>query len=112
MEFTESVRYDALIRDVLVEKRELYDRFPHDYWRERNFDVIKALNSSKGPLVEVAGPTQGGYRLVDLAKLNRRLTVSNTKAQESPDTINLQAGAFAFPFADHSISGLFFLLFP
>lgn len=58
-------------------------------WKEKDFDVLKRLAETKGILLEVAGPTEGGYGLVDINNLPKKLFISNIspgKPQFDPET--------------------------
>lgn len=41
------------------------------------FDVSKAIEERKGPFVEIAGPTEDGFELVDVGILDKKLIVTN-----------------------------------
>lgn len=45
--------------------------------KRKRFNPAKFLNKVKGPLVEIGGPTLGGYQMIDFTKLNKKLLVSN-----------------------------------
>lgn len=58
-------------------------------WKEKDFDALKRLAETKGILLEVAGPTEDGYELVDINKLPKKLFISNIapgKPQFDPET--------------------------
>lgn len=40
-------------------------------------DVTAALNHTRGPILEVAGPTREGYPMIDPARLKKRVWLSN-----------------------------------
>lgn len=46
-------------------------------YKDENFDVYDRLSEVKGPLIEVGGPTDNGYDLVDTSKLDKKIYVSN-----------------------------------
>src|SRR3989344_8339438 len=46
-------------------------------WNSEFCNVEHELALRKGPLIEVAGPTEGGYRSIDIEKRPKKLLVSN-----------------------------------
>lgn len=47
-------------------------------WSLEGFNVYKKIEALRGPLIEIAGPTEKGYRsLVDIPRLKKRLYISN-----------------------------------
>lgn len=90
-------------------------------WKKRGFDVEKKLNSVKGKIIEVAGPTPYGYDLVDFEKLEKPVYTSNVfpgmpyfgkKADDGTEIINYAgkvdfiADATKLPFKDGSIGAV------
>ncbi len=58
-------------------------------WKEKDFDALKRLAETKGILLEVAGPTEEGYNLVDIKKLPKKLFITNItpgRPQFDPET--------------------------
>lgn len=90
-----------------------------EYWKKDGFEVIDALRTIHGPIIEVAGPTRGGYSLVDLSKLDRNIFVSNITpglGLSDPRTtefigyagkVDLQADATKLPLASNKVGALF-----
>jgi len=46
-------------------------------YKDEVFNVYKRLAEVRGPLVELGGPTEGGYDLVDTYKIGKKIHVSN-----------------------------------
>jgi hypothetical protein len=46
-------------------------------WRNEGFDLEERLKRTKGPFVEIGGPTLSGYDMIDVDNLERKLHVSN-----------------------------------
>lgn len=86
------------------------------YWKADNFDLLKEINSTKGPIVEIGGPTDN--TLLDFNGLNKKLHVSNiTRGLPIYDThtgelvkylskVDFQADATALPLRDNSVGAL------
>lgn len=89
-------------KEVEPEKKEELNNF-----YEEGFDVYEALKQVKGPYIEVAGPTEGGYMLIETEKLGRKLTISNQSASWAKGKIDFEANATDLPMKDGSIGALF-----
>lgn len=63
-----------------------------DAWKEENFDLELAINKTSGPIVEVAGPTEGENLLIDFNKVEKNIYVSNIAS--SRDIIDLETEEF------------------
>lgn len=63
----------------------LSELFPDDEWQAEGFDLLPALKATKGPFVEIGGPSPRGYDLVDLAEVFRttgkKIVVTNLQAE-------------------------------
>lgn len=91
-----------------------------DRYTQQGFNAPQSIKEVKGPLVEIAGPTQGGYRLVDTNDLNKKLFVSNKKLGcplFNPNTgeragyigssVDFRADATKLPFKAGSVGAVF-----
>ena len=79
-------------------------------WRgEESFTVEEALNNVRGPLIEAAGPTYGGFAFIDSSKLRKRMYVSDLVPDRNVD---FAADATKMPFADNSVGSLFISCMP
>lgn len=84
-----------------------------------DFDLEAELDRVRGPLVEIAGPTPGGYDLVNTQDLKRPLVTSNIKPGlpiGDTDTgeffthwlkVDFQADSRRLPLKDGSVGALF-----
>lgn len=108
-------------KEKLLGKRTLDGFRVTEEWVDSNFDVEKRLKELKGPMIEIAGPTEAGYDLVDLnnseEKLNKKFFVSNVFSDDhvvnSVDfdtnkiTVDFQASAAALPIKNNAASAIF-----
>lgn len=85
-----------------------------DNWIENGFVAKEAVNKTKGPAIEVAGPTERGYSLVNAEALDKKLQVSNIKAKGVKycegvvqGEIDFQADAVNLPLVSGSVGSLF-----
>ncbi len=117
----EGVRY--LIRDTSnPELGNIIQKVLSGNYKENGFDILEQLRTRKGSFVELGGPTERGYELVDINKLDRKLHVTNIDPRGCPIydpynpaiknpirflPIDFQADATNLKFADNSISALF-----
>jgi hypothetical protein len=46
-------------------------------WTKEGFSIEDEIRDRQGPLIEIAGPTDYGFELVDLSKLDKKVFVSN-----------------------------------
>jgi hypothetical protein len=93
-------------------------------WVREGFSVYRTINNLNGPLIELGGPTDEGYKQVDLSKLDKRLFVSNllpgfpyydTKTGEFlgyRGKIDFQADATAIPIKNEGCGALFVSCLP
>jgi len=99
--------------------------YPEDkHWVREGFSVIETIRNLNGPLVELAGPTDTGYALVDLDKLDKRLFVSNLfpgppryddetgKFLGYIGSVDFQADAMAIPIKNEGCGALFVSFLP
>ena len=63
-----------------------------DTWKEENFDLELEINRTPGPIVEVAGPTEGENLLIDFNKVAKNIYVSNLSS--SRDIVDSETGEF------------------
>lgn len=93
---------------------------PTESWKKNGFNVDEELMKRKGPFIEVAGPTFGGYEIVDMNNLHRDVFVSNITPGVSichhktgkelgyiGDPVDFQADARKLPFANNSLGAIF-----
>lgn len=91
-------------------------------WKEKDFDLNAALSRRRGPLVEVGGPTEVGYKMVPqeiIEKSGKQLFTSNLHVgRQITETVtgkkveyvvpaDFAADARKMPHADGSIGALF-----
>lgn len=112
------------IRDVferyyatIAEKEQYIKGLMPENWKDPDFDIEKKLESINGPLIEVAGPTEGGYSIIDMDSLGNKIYVSNlTKGcpiSKDGKTVNyfgkvdFQADAKQLPFQEGKIGAVF-----
>ncbi len=86
---------------------------------KEDFSLEEEIKRRHGPLIEVGGPTKGGFELVDYSNLVDKIFISNVypgcplydsqtgKLLEYVGKIDFQADARSLPFGDSSIGGLF-----
>ncbi len=90
-----------------------------------DFDVYEKIEQLEGPFVEVAGPTEGGYTLIDIDALKpREIYISNIfpgAPRYNTDSdgiesyygnVDFQADARQLPLKDESVGALFVSCFP
>lgn len=63
-----------------------------DAWEEEDFDLELAIDQAPGPIVEVAGPTEGETLLIDFNKVAKNIYVSNLAP--SRDIFDLETREF------------------
>lgn len=85
-----------------IEREEIIE----DY-KEEGFDIEEKLKEVNGPYVEVAGPTPGGYDLVDINNLGKKLHVSNAFSRLAKGKIDFKANAKELPLKNESVGALF-----
>lgn len=109
------------LKEKLSGKRTLDGFKVAEEWIDSDFDVEKRLKELKGPMIEIAGPTEEGYDLVDLdnfeEKFNKKFLVSNVfhndhavnRADFAPNkiTVDFQASASALPIKNNVASAIF-----
>lgn len=83
------------------------------------FDVYQSLHERKGAFIEIAGPTEQGYAMVDFARLEKKVWESNvydgtplydTQTGEFigyDQKVDFQADVRVLPFADGTIGAIF-----
>jgi len=91
-------------------------------WKEKNFDVDKRIETTRGQFIEIAGPTAKGYKQVDLEKLPRKIYITNLfpgcpyyKKTEKGDIVlegyegkvDFEADATEMPLRDSSVGAVF-----
>lgn len=74
---------------------------------EEGFDIYEKLKQVRGPFIEVAGPTEGGYRLVDVQQLGKKVYVSNRSTSWARGKLDFEASATDIPAKSESIGALF-----
>lgn len=60
-------KYEQIVKEAVIKGE----------WKEEGFDLQESLNNTKGPLVEIGGPTSDGYNLIDINKLKKKVLTSN-----------------------------------
>lgn len=63
----------------------------------------EAIRATTGPLLEIGGPSKGGFRSLDGLRLPHGLIVSNLAELEG---VGMRADARRFPFRAHSLGGV------
>lgn len=88
-------------------------------YEDEKFDIYKKLSEVSGPLIEVAGPSDLGYELVDLKKIDKKIYVSNLfkgAPRFSVDTgefigyeglVDFQADGTKLPLKPESVGAIF-----
>lgn len=88
-------------------------------WSKEGFMAEDYLNHLSKPLIEVGGPTEKGYKLIDFELLNRKLHASNIQhgvAEYDGNTgelldfgpdVDFQADSTRLPIANESVSAVF-----
>jgi len=66
--------YKSKLKRQLAKSRAEYDYL---IWNSKNFDFDTALNRTSGELVELGGPSFGGFYFLDDTELPRKLTITN-----------------------------------
>jgi len=61
-------------------------------YKQKGFDLNRELESAKGPLIEVAGPTEEGFEFIEMSKLPKDISVSNL--HPGAPTFDRQTGKF------------------
>jgi hypothetical protein len=84
--------------ETKVEEKDL------ENFKEEGFDIVEKLKLVNGPFVEVAGPTDGGYKLVDIQNLGKKVITSN---QWANGKIDFQASSTELPIKDNKVGALF-----
>lgn len=112
----------TVLKDRIVELFAVVKERVDGTHREGGFDLKKRLNEITGPFIEVAGPTEGGYNLVDLDKLNNKVFTSNVfpgcpnfaQDHRTGDEllnyygkVDFMADATELPFKDSTIGAIF-----
>ena len=86
-------------------------------WKEQGFNINTVIGEQEGSLIEVGGPTQEGYDLVDINSLNKKLFVSNLtsdvqkwddreKSAQHLGKIDFKADATSLPLKNGSLAGI------
>ncbi|OIP79594.1 MAG: hypothetical protein CO002_00975 [Candidatus Portnoybacteria bacterium CG_4_8_14_3_um_filter_44_10] len=85
-------------------------------WQKEGFNLEERLKRTKGPFIEIGGPTLGDYDMVDIENLERKLHVSNL-CQGAPKIreggillegkVDFQADGRMLPFRDNSLGAMF-----
>jgi hypothetical protein len=84
--------------EVKIREKDLED------FKEEGFDIVEKLKQVDGPFVEVAGPTDGGYKLVNMQNLGKKVFTSNLWVNGK---IDFQASATELPIKDGKVGALF-----
>lgn len=77
-------------------------------WQESNFVLADVLQKLNGPVIEVGGPTKGGYRLLspgELQDVAKSLFVSNLDKNEKK--LDAVFDAQQMPFKDDEVGAIF-----
>jgi hypothetical protein len=87
-------------------------------WKKDDFDLLETIKGLNSPVIEVAGPTDRGFELIDESKLDREVWVSNISPgypMWNDNTgefigyfgkVDFQADATTLPFATDSLGGI------
>lgn len=88
-------------------------------WKKEGFDIKKRLSAIDGPFVEVAEPTEKGYKIVKLDNLDKKIFISNITpgASDFDDQTGKFVGFYGkvdfitdareLPFKDGAIAAIF-----
>lgn len=88
-------------------------------WKKEGFDIKKRLSAIDGPFVEVAGPTEKGYKIIELDELDKKVFILNITpgASDFDDQtgefvgfygkVDFIADARELPFKDGAIAAIF-----
>lgn len=116
MPIGEGTSFDHVLNYTNGDREDIADR---EVLHEDGFDVYKELANRRGPFVDVAGPTQGENKLVDIIKIRRKLyTLNIEKGTKLFSTItgeflgfrgiaDIQSDARALPFGNESLGAVF-----
>ena len=112
-------KFEIALDELLEDNISLSKRTVVEEHKKEGFDVRKKLKELKGPLIEIAGPTLGGYKIVDFNLVKDRIHVSNIYPGapvfdgETGDfvgyygKVNFQADAKRLPFGDERLGAIF-----
>jgi hypothetical protein len=62
---------------TVAEKEQYAKGLLPENWKDPDFDIEDKLKSVKGPLIEVAGPSEDGYSMIDTDSLEKKIYTSN-----------------------------------
>ncbi len=65
------------IHPEIAETIEVTAKMDDEKWTKEGFSIEEEIRHRHGPLVEIAGPTDNGFELVDLSKLDKKVFESN-----------------------------------
>lgn len=97
------------IVDHLRAKKESQEPLSEVRWIAPGFDLQSTLAKLSGPIIEVGGPTEDGFRTVPaelMKSLQQRYYISNN-SKSNEFAVDFTADARALPFADSSCAAVF-----
>lgn len=104
---TDASGYSYPLAPLDKEYNELKGKVPEVWFRD-GFDFQAAVSSIEKPIVEIAGPSQGGYHILDGIKLPTKVHITNVVAEpmgmgEHSDLVDEIVDARAMPYPDASV---------
>ncbi len=97
----------AKVRETMYRLKKKTGLLDALHWKDEGFDLDTVLDGLQKPMIEIGGPSAGGFRLADIGVLKKsgaNLFISDIRPTRG---IDVQLDALQMPFADSSIGAIF-----